>query len=63
MTIPVIVLSSLSQKNEVKLKQAGAVERDLRAGPGRAESGVVGTDVIQITPQMRMLARMSHRGG
>jgi CheY-like chemotaxis protein len=46
MTIPVIVLSSLSQKNEVKLKQAGAVEYlekaslDLEKHPDRLAEAV-----------------------
>ena len=46
MTIPVIVLSSLSQRNEGKLKQAGAVEYlekaslDLEKHPDRLAAAV-----------------------
>jgi CheY-like chemotaxis protein len=58
MTIPVIVLSSLSQKNEVKLKQAGAVEYlekaslDLEKHPDRLASAVE-TVLRQVREQER----------
>jgi CheY-like chemotaxis protein len=58
MTIPVIVLSSLSQKNEVKLKQAGAVEYlekaslDLEKHPDRLATAVE-TVLRQVREQER----------